>query len=40
MQEFVELGDICVFQENVTPKGCVSQENVTPKGWSIGRIHG
>ena len=27
MQEYVELGDICVFQENVTPKG-----------WSIGRI--
>ena len=26
VQEFVELGDICVFQENVTPKG-----------WSIGR---
>ena len=27
VQEFVELGDICVFQENVTPKG-----------WNIGRI--
>ena len=27
VQEFVELGDICVFQENITPKE-----------WSIGRI--
>ena len=27
VQEYVELGDICVFQENVTPKR-----------WSIGRI--
>ena len=27
VQEYVELGDICVFQENITPKG-----------WSIGRI--
>lgn len=27
VQECVQLGDLCVFQQNVTPKG-----------WSIGRI--